>query len=127
MQTNLLGYIHRENKDTTVLGLSKLEKGSAALFLLDGAPVHPVARTHRREICHCHLSGDPPDRSSHCTLSYEDAKEVIDKGWGERHPLSGSPIVGPSYIFLYAPRNEKELDVFGTILRASTKFMVSLA
>lgn len=37
---------------------------------------------------------------------------VIEKGWGERHPLSGVVSVLPKeYLILYAPRDEEELQV----------------
>lgn len=56
------------------------------------------------------------------TLSLADAKEVIEKGWGLRHKLSG-PLIPVGYLLLYAPRNEEELEVLGRILKAGIAFM----
>ena len=43
------------------------------------------------------------DNSAHCTLSYTDAKQVIEKGWGERHPLDGSLLLGYGYMMVVSP------------------------
>lgn len=56
------------------------------------------------------------------TLSLADAKEVIEKGWGLRHKLSG-PFIPVGYLMLYAPRDEEEVEVLGRVLRAGIAFM----
>ena len=50
---------------------------------------------------------------------------VIENGWGERHPLSGSSVIGlpKEYVGIYAPRDEEELLVAEKILVASVRFM----
>jgi hypothetical protein len=65
---------------------SALEKHGTALFLKQSLPLSPLAAPTKREICNIHTS----DMSGHVTLSFTDAQEVIDKGWGERHRLSGT-------------------------------------
>lgn len=52
------------------------------------------------EIAHVH-----PEGSTHVCLSLPDAAEVVRRGWGERHKLSGVAGVLPwGYVLLYAPR-----------------------
>ena len=49
-----------------------------------------------------------------------DAKEVVSKGWGERHMLSGVAVpVG--YTIIYAPRDEPELVTFMAIIQAAVR------
>lgn len=108
-----------KHKAVTQIEDSVLEKRGRALFVQDKENIPEVAKSNQGEITHFHAS----DASSHVTLSYTDAKEVISKGWGERHGLAGS-IVPLGYIFLYAPESEKELDVIRTIMEASLDFML---
>ena len=64
------------------------------------------------------------DLSAHCYLSLADAKEVLEKGWGERHRVSGN-LIPLQYTFLYAPRNVGEVEVFIQIIEASVKYGAS--
>ncbi len=50
---------------------------------------------------------------------------MIERNWGERHKLSGAKILGlpKEYIWIYAPRDEEELEVVEKILTASIGFM----
>ena len=45
-----------------------------------------------------------PDYSLHLGLTQRDAETVIEKGWGEWHPLIKRGILPPNIIMLYAPR-----------------------
>lgn len=60
-------------------GCSCFEKKGLALFAQN-----PINATCRGEIVHVHHS----DRSMHMNLHPDDAKVVLEKGWGERHPLA---------------------------------------
>ncbi|KAI0784337.1 hypothetical protein C8Q75DRAFT_736212 [Abortiporus biennis] len=83
---------------------------------------HPVASHALREVAHIH----PSDHSMHVVLAPKDCKIVIEKSWGERHPLSGSPvfkILPKEYVGIYAPRDDEELEVVKKILVASLKYM----
>jgi Family of unknown function (DUF5519) len=62
-----------------------------------------------REFAHLHPH---EDGSLHMTLPPEVAQEAFDKGWGEPHPRSGTPLI-------FAPRDEAELDVVWRLLQAS--------
>lgn len=81
---------------------SCLEKHGLALFAR-----HPVQTNCQGEICHVHDS----DHSMHMCLHPDDIKEVLAKGWGQRHPLAWrsrflvSP-VSADFVMVYAPRGK---------------------
>lgn len=83
------------------------------------ASPHVVADIAKREIFHVH----PSDHSLHVVLSPRDCKLVIEKGYGERHGLSGSPVIPKEYLLIYAPRDEEELAIVERIIVASLKYM----
>lgn len=56
--------------------------------------------------------------SMHLTLSLTDAVRVIEAGWGEPHLLAGK-MAAAGLLLVYAPRDEQEVDVVISILRAS--------
>jgi len=95
-------------------GTSCFEKKGLALFAQN-----PINATCRGEICHVHHS----DRSMHMNLHPDDAKIVLEKGWGERHPLARGGWMGRyvprEFIMVYAPRNRAELDVVCRIIEAA--------
>ncbi|KAL9577088.1 MAG: hypothetical protein Q9212_006599, partial [Teloschistes hypoglaucus] len=68
----------------------------------------------------------PSDSSMHLTLHPEDAALVISRGWGERHPLAGCPVLGigkrllpEGFVMVYAPQDEKQIEVLHDIVRAA--------
>ena len=63
--------------------------------------------------------------SGHVTLSFADAEEVISKGWGERHRLSGTDWIHLGYTMVYVPCSVEETEVFGKIFQAWIDFMNS--
>jgi hypothetical protein len=67
------------------------------------------------EIAHYHR----PQGSMHLHLRPEDARVVIERGWGELHGLSGKAGLPTSYAMIYAPRDRRELDVIEAILAAT--------
>jgi len=96
---------------------SKLERHGPAFWLVPEIPVPEWAKRTRGEIAHMHLDSDG---SGHVMLSLADAKEVIEKGWGERHGFSGV-ILPSSYMIIYAPRNEEEVRIVGQIFKAGIR------
>ncbi|KAH7022844.1 hypothetical protein EDB80DRAFT_22163 [Ilyonectria destructans] len=94
---------------------SCLEKHGLALFAR-----HPLQTTCQGEICHVHDS----DHSMHMCLHPDDIKQVLDKGWGQRHPLAWrsrllkSP-VSADFVMIYAPRDDQELQVVCNIIQAA--------
>ncbi|HAS42225.1 MAG TPA: hypothetical protein DCS93_17240 [Microscillaceae bacterium] len=60
-----------------------------------------------------------PDYSLHLGLPKADAEIMIDKGWGEWHPLIKRGFLPPNIVMMYAPRNQEELKVAKFILGRS--------
>ncbi|HAA10521.1 MAG TPA: phospholipase [Cytophagales bacterium] len=60
-----------------------------------------------------------PDYSMHLGLTQAEATIVIEKGWGEWHPMILRGILPPNIIMMYAPRNQQELEVAKFILGRS--------
>ncbi|KAH7401035.1 hypothetical protein DE146DRAFT_654701 [Phaeosphaeria sp. MPI-PUGE-AT-0046c] len=77
-----------------------------------------VFRATKGEMTHVH----PPDGSTHLILSLADQKRVIEMGWGLRHRLSGGGLLPWNYTFVYAPRNEREFEVWKGIVGAAVGF-----
>jgi hypothetical protein len=96
------------------IGTSCFEKKGLALFAQD-----PINATCRGEVCHVHHS----DRSLHMNLHPDDAKVVLEKGWGERHPLARGgwmkAYVPREFVMVYAPRNRMELYAVCRIIEAA--------
>ncbi|KAI9772430.1 MAG: hypothetical protein M1840_000633 [Geoglossum simile] len=102
------------NASRLILGTSCFEKHGTGLFSVD-----PVNRTCDGEICHTH----PSDGSLHLTLHPADARIVLEKCLGERHPLTRggwfTRFVPPGFLMVYAPRNKEELKAVTEIIRAA--------
>ena len=48
---------------------------------------------------------------------------MIERGWGERHPISGVIVLPKEYLMIYAPLTEEDVRIVGRILRASVGYM----
>ena len=101
--------------------LSRFEKNYNAVYVKDSATGNQslMPLTHG-EIGHIH----PADGSMHFTLSPSDAKFIIEKGWGELHPLAGQGGLPGTYTLIYSPRNKKELEVVKKILTAAIEYSI---
>ena len=64
------------------------------------------------EFAHVHPAGDG---SLHLTLPPRVYQEVLDRGWGEPHPVSGT-------MMLYGPRNRRELETVWQLVLTSYRF-----
>ncbi|KAL5389937.1 hypothetical protein DPSP01_001996 [Paraphaeosphaeria sporulosa] len=88
---------------------SCFEKHSSGIFAST-----PITRTCGGEVCHAH----PSDGSLHMTLHPADAKIVLERGWGERHPLARGGwcrrFVPKEFVLIYAPRSVEEV---GTVMQ----------
>ena len=97
----------REHPDTLSIATSCIEKHGFGLFSR-----HPVNVWGQGEIFHIHDS----EKSMHMSLHPDDIKEVLDKGWGQRHPLAFSGWVKAplptTFVMIYAPRGEPPLAFF---------------
>ncbi|KAL3470608.1 hypothetical protein BJX99DRAFT_264079 [Aspergillus californicus] len=116
--------------NTLYTSTSCFEKHSTGIFyhLPDPIPQqHQKKRPHNHritcngEVCHSH----PSDGSLHLTLHPADVKLVLERGWGQRHPLARDDwwwvtrIVPSGFVMIYAPRNEEEIKVVGEIIRGA--------
>lgn len=105
------------NSDAVEWGTSVLERRGRAMFLKDTYKLPNPLAYARRELAHLHDS----DISAHILLSLGDSREVLSKGWGERHRVAGT-IAPLGYMILYQPRNIKEMEIFLEILKASIAY-----
>ncbi|TID21737.1 hypothetical protein E2P81_ATG05003 [Venturia nashicola] len=103
--------------------LSRLEGPVPAVQLHPSLPMPAFLERIRGEIIHIH----PPDGSTHLVLSLEDSKTSIKRGWGERHRLSGGRMLPWNYTLVYAPRDEKEFEVWKGIVEAAASFCCAQA
>ncbi|EMD01005.1 hypothetical protein BAUCODRAFT_53431, partial [Baudoinia panamericana UAMH 10762] len=110
--------IEKLSNPKLVVGTSCFEKYSTGLF-----SVSPAKRTCKGEVCHSH----PSDGSMHLTLHPADASIVLKAGWGERHPLARGgwfeQFVPAGFVMIYAPRDEKEVEVVLSIVKAAAWFV----
>jgi hypothetical protein len=66
------------------------------------------------EIAHGHTA----EGSLHVWCSDADAKQIVEKGWGLLFPLAPMRLVPAGWVFVYAPRNDEELEIVDQIFRA---------
>lgn len=92
--------------------------GARALWLREDIPLaHPEAIAVGREFAHIH-----PDGSLHVSLPEERAREAIEAGWAEPHPL-GQYLGNLGMVMLYTPRTMEELDVVFQLIVDSHNFV----
>ncbi|KAF2193700.1 hypothetical protein K469DRAFT_691222 [Zopfia rhizophila CBS 207.26] len=99
-------------------GPSKTEGGTGpAIYVLpDVKHINPLASKIFYEVAHVH----PSDHSLHVYLSALDARLVIQQGWGRRFPIDW--LAPASWIMVYAPRDEGDLEVIERIVKAAGLF-----
>ncbi|HET6757334.1 MAG TPA: luciferase family protein, partial [Burkholderiales bacterium] len=86
----------------------------AHAFHLDNAlargPKDAFQRGH--EFAHIHPA---PDGSLHVALPRDVYDEVLARGWGEPHPISGTMMV-------FGPRDAEELEIVFRVVKASCDY-----
>ncbi len=82
-------------------------RGPAEAFIVEG------------EFAHLH---PPCDGSLHLVLPPALAERVVERGWGEFHPLVAEGVLPPTVVMIYGPRDEAELEVVWRIFLASYAF-----
>lgn len=101
-----------------VIRPSEISEPGSLAFFVDGTPPSSGAvllpPRLDAEFAHVHTDG-----SLHLALSLEDQRELVAKGWGERHPLH-SPTI--NVVMLYGPRTDEELQVAKTVIKASYRY-----
>jgi hypothetical protein len=94
--------------------------GARALILAPGEPTGPPeAFLIEREFAHLHPA---PDHSLHAMLPPELVTDAVEAGWAELHPVALRGLIPETAVMLYAPRDEAELDVVESLVRASYAF-----
>jgi len=92
--------------------------GARALWLADDVDLKkPEAILRGREFAHIH-----PDGSLHATLPEDLAREAIEAGWGEPHPIARQ-LGMPGLVMLYTPLTMEELDVVVRLVVDSYNFV----
>ncbi|KAA8651958.1 uncharacterized protein ATNIH1004_000858 [Aspergillus tanneri] len=112
------------NRDTLCAGTSCFEKHSTGIFCRRSTIAQQQQRsriTCDGEVCHTH----PIDGSLHLTLHPADVKVILERGWGQRHPLAWADwwcwvrFVPSGFVMVYAPRDADELETVLEIIRAA--------
>jgi len=92
--------------------------GARALWLADDVDLlRPKSILRGREFAHIH-----PDGSLHATLPPQRAREAIEAGWAEPHPIA-EQLGMPGLVMLYTPRSMEELDVVVALVVDSYNFV----
>jgi hypothetical protein len=105
------------NKSMLQFEMSCLEGQVPAVQLKKDVEIPAFLKNTRGEMTHIH----PQDGSTHLILSLADSAHIIEKGWGQRHRLSGN-ILPWSYTLIYAPRNDEDYNVWKNIVNAAASF-----
>jgi hypothetical protein len=96
--------------------------GARALTVApDVSITRPEAMIVGREFAHIHPQ--PHGGSMHTKLSEHQVAEVVDKGWGEHHPLALDGSI-PNLLMVYAPRDDGDLDVVRIIIGAAVEYAI---
>jgi Family of unknown function (DUF5519) len=93
---------------------SRVSVPGARAFVLDEARARGPREAFQagHEFAHIHPS---EDGSLHMTLPEEVAEAAYAAGWGEPHPISGTPLI-------FGPRDEAELEIVWGLLRRSYEY-----
>lgn len=92
--------------------------GARALWLDENLSLaHPEVIPRGREFAHIH-----PDGSLHVSLSPERAREAVETGWAEPHPIAAY-MGWEGMVMLYTPRDMAELDVIFQLIVDSYNFV----
>jgi hypothetical protein len=101
-----------------VVGRSHVSVPGARAFHLDDAHAaeSPGAFMVGTEFAHLHPGYDG---SLHLILPEPLARQVIERGWGEFHPLVQQGMMPPTNLMVFGPRDEAELEIVWSIVEAS--------
>ena len=93
---------------------SRVSVPGARAFVLDEASARGPQEAFQvgHEFAHIHPS---EDGSLHMTLPHQVAEAAYAAGWGEPHPISGTPLI-------FGPRDEAELEIVWGLLRSSYEY-----
>ena len=98
--------------------------GTSALTVSGELPVRAEAMIVGREFAHIHPEANGGGGSLHLRLPQDQAKEVVDKGWGVWHPFAVDGTL-PGLVMVYAPRSDEDLQVVKTIIETAVAQAIS--
>lgn len=94
--------------------------GAEALWYVgEGGPRCEAAFMIGNEFAHVH---PPHDGSLHLMLPREDVRELLDKGWGEMHPMALLGHIPPTAVMVFGPRDAREVELVLGIIGVSHAF-----
>ncbi len=68
-----------------------------------------------------HLHG-PADGSLHAMLPPAVAREAVEKGWAELHPMAQQGFAPSHLVMIYGPRDDAELEIVWRLVEAGYSF-----
>ncbi len=94
--------------------------GAEALWLSE-RPEHGCADAFMigNEFAHVH---PPYDGSLHMMLPLEQVAELLARGWGEHHPLVPAGRLPGTAVMVFAPRDDREIEIVLALTGASHAF-----
>src|SRR5918994_6423712 len=99
--------------------------GAQALWLSEEVTgARPEAFLIGREFAHVH---PPYDGSMHMMLPPETVEELLEKGWGEPHPMARRGLIPTTAVMVYAPRDAAEVETILEVIAASYRFACGAA
>lgn len=100
---------------------SRISVPGARAFWLDPglAKGPPEAFMIGREFAHIHPAYDG---SLHLMLPLPVTERVIQRGWGEVHPVARMGLIPANAVMIFGPRDAAELDVVWAIVQVSHAF-----
>jgi hypothetical protein len=94
--------------------------GVRALWLSEDVPAGPQeAFMIGREFAHIHPI---PDGSLHAALPPEVAREPVEKGWAEQHPVARMGYIPQNVVMIYAPRDAQEIEIVAELVAEAYRY-----
>ncbi|KAI2778770.1 hypothetical protein F4815DRAFT_231759 [Daldinia loculata] len=91
-----------------------------SIWLQSGLALRDEIKNLNGEFAHSHAEG-----STHMVLSLADAATAIERGWSERHRMSGIASIMPwSFVMIYAPRDDEEFRIWKEFMMASARYVL---
>ena len=105
----------------TFLAPSLISMPGSRAFVLDDSTPTPVSEVFMvaREFAHIHPFYDG---SLHMVMPPHIVRQVVERGWGQPHPVAKLGLIPPTTMMVYGPRDSSELDVVLMLLRASWSY-----
>ena len=102
----------------TYIAPSLISMPGSRAFVLDDSSPTPASEVFMigREYAHIHPSYDG---SLHMVLPPHLVRQVVERGWGEQHPVAKMGLIPMNTLMVYGPRDEEELDVVFKLLKTS--------